>query len=107
MANYAQQAVAFTAGDPDRILQDLLTRCAVERCLQIVGEALSRIVALDRAFVWRITDAQKIIAFRHLLTHHYYRVSPMFVAELVETRLPQLQLEVEALLSFNDDGEKI
>jgi uncharacterized protein with HEPN domain len=71
---------------------------AIERRLQIIGEALSQAVRQDGDLVWKITSFRKIISFRHLLTHHYYKVSPLLVWNILEANLPQLEREVSILL---------
>ncbi|MGI4830768.1 MAG: HepT-like ribonuclease domain-containing protein [Janthinobacterium lividum] len=72
---YLPNAEAFAA--------ESKSRRAVERCLQIVGEAVTQLLALDVDYLRFISDARRIIAFRHLLTHHYYRVSPILLHEIV------------------------
>lgn len=66
---------------------------AVERRLAIIGEAVWQINKLDRNFV--LTDKNKIIGFRHILTHDYDLVSADIIWKIIENNLPVLQEEVK------------
>jgi uncharacterized protein with HEPN domain len=81
----------------EQFAQDNRVRDAVERNLQIVGEALTQALVQDRSLVWKISETHKIVAFRHLLTHHYYRVSPTIVWAILGSSLPQLDREIATL----------
>lgn len=97
----AAEAVAhFTAGkDFDQYQQDQLLRSGVERQFEIIGEALRRIAAVDPPTALRITDYQRIIAFRNVLSHAYGRVDHRLVWALVEGKLGTLREEVRLLLA--------
>lgn len=47
----------------------------------------------------RISDYQRIIAFRNILIHGYADVDDRLVWNVVETRLPSLIAEVRGLLA--------
>jgi uncharacterized protein with HEPN domain len=89
----------FTAGkrleDYD---QDAMLRSAVERQFEIIGEALAQLAKLDRTVAERITEHSRIIAFRNILIHGYANVDDQLVWDIVQTKLPVLRREVEALL---------
>lgn len=90
----------------DHYIQSIETRLAIERCLQIAGEAMDNAVRLNPDISWRITDARKIIGARHVLTHHYYKISPFIVWAILQTGLPQLEREILAMqASKKDFGE--
>ena len=63
---------------------------AVERNLQIIGEAVSRLP-------WEITDAHPEIAwpqirgFRNILVHQYFGVDVDTVRDVIQTHLPPLE----------------
>ncbi len=78
--------------------RDKVLRLAVERCFEIIGEALRRLQERDQATASRITDHQRIIAFRNVLIHGYSLVKHDLVWSAVENHLPRLLNEVEALL---------
>jgi len=89
----------FTSGKQfEDFLREPMLRAAVEREFEIIGEALAQLAKLDADLVARITDCRRIIAFRNILIHGYAEVDPRLVWDVVETKLPTLSRDVEALL---------
>ena len=76
---------------------DALLRSAIERQFQIIGEALQQLSRKFAAVAARITDCRNIINFRHVLVHGYDRVEDDVVWGIVESKLPKLLLEIEAI----------
>lgn len=79
--------------------EDRMFRSAVERELQIVGEALYQLYNSDPNTAKRISDHERIIRFRHQLVHGYHDLNPELVWSIVETRLEGLVAEVESLIA--------
>ena len=79
-------------------IREAMLRAAVERQFEIIGEALAQLARKDAALAARITGYQRIIAFRNILIHGYADVDDRLVWDIVETKLPTLCREVEALL---------
>ena len=90
----------FTAGKTvaDYAAHAML-RAAVERQFEIIGEALNQMFKRDASLALRISDHRRIIAFRNRLIHGYADIDHEVVWGVLETNLPTLRLEVEALLS--------
>lgn len=82
---------------PDYVADPML-RSAVERQFEVIGEALNRALQVDPELAGRITDASRIIAFRNRLIHGYASISNEVVWGVLETNVPTLRREVEALL---------
>ena len=78
--------------------RDRLFRQAIERNLEIIGEAIGRIARLDAATASRIIEHRRIIAFRNRLIHGYDLLDDELVWETVKGEVPVLLSEVEALL---------
>jgi uncharacterized protein with HEPN domain len=78
---------------------DALLRAGVERQFEIIGEALSRLARIDNDVLARITDYQRIIAFRNILIHGYAEVDDRVVWDIVESKLPLLRREIETLIA--------
>lgn len=76
-----------------------MLRSAVERQLQIVGEALAQLFKSDPATAVRISEHAKVIAFRNILVHGYANIDDRVVWSVLDTKLPELVREVEALLA--------
>ena len=75
-----------------------LLRQAIERNLEIVGEAIGRIARHDAATASRISEHRRIVAFRNRLIHGYDLLDDELVWETVKGEVPVLLSEVEALL---------
>ena len=75
---------------------DLRTKRAVERNIEIIGEAMSRILKLDSEIV--ISNSRKIVDVRNRIIHGYDSVSDDVIWGIVIRNLPVLQNEVEELL---------
>lgn len=76
--------------------QDTKTKKAVERNLEIIGEAISRILTLNRSIA--ITDTRKIVDTRNRIIHGYEKVSQEIIWDIIQHSLPILKQEVENLL---------
>jgi uncharacterized protein with HEPN domain len=80
------------AEEPE-FLKNTAYKLAFERAFEIIGEALYQIRNESGSF--GIPDIDKIISFRHLLAHDYFRVRHALLWEYSESKLPQLLLEIE------------
>ncbi|HYO44130.1 MAG TPA: HepT-like ribonuclease domain-containing protein [Candidatus Limnocylindrales bacterium] len=78
---------------------DAMVRAAVERQFEIIGEALGKLAKVDPETAGRISDYQRIIAFRNILIHGYAGVDDMLVWDMIGTRLGDLRREVDELLA--------
>jgi len=75
---------------------DLKTKKAVERNLEIIGEALNRI--LKKKPNIKISDTRKIVDTRNRIIHGYDSVTEDVIWLIVVKYLPILKTEVEELL---------
>ncbi len=76
--------------------KDLKTRKAVERNIEIIGEAMDRILKADPTFP--ISDSRKIVDTRNRIIHGYDSVSEDIIWLIVSRYLPILEKQVEELL---------
>ena len=76
-----------------------LVRSAVERQLQIAGEALSQLSKLDPALASRIPQHRQVIALRNVLIHGYATLDHRRVWDEAEAGLPNLAAAVNELLA--------
>ena len=83
--------------------QNAMLRSAVERQLEIVGEAVSRLAQLNPALAAKLTEYRRIIAFRNILIHAYATIDDRIVWGVIEGKLPQLRREVTKLLLADTD----
>ena len=75
---------------------DLRTRRAVERNIEIIGEALNRIILRDSSI--DITNSRKIVDTRNRIIHGYDSVSDEIIWGIVTNHIPLLHSEVQKLL---------
>ncbi len=75
---------------------DTRTKRAVERDLEIIGEAVNRILKKDRSF--QIVHARNIIGTRNRIAHCYDFVSDELLWSIVINHLPRLRSEIEATI---------
>ena len=78
--------------------RDAMLRAAVEREFEVIGEAMTRLARIDEEVAASIDGYQRIIAFRNVLIHGYADVDDRLVWDVVETSLPTLAREINALL---------
>ena len=77
---------------------NLMLKRAVERNLEIIGEATNRIITLDSLFNERITNAKAIIGLRNQVIHAYDNISDENIWSILTNHLPKLKTEVENLI---------
>jgi uncharacterized protein with HEPN domain len=75
---------------------DLRTKRAVERNIEIIGEALNRVLKHDNTVL--ISNARKIVDTRNRIIHGYDLVSDDIIWAIVIRYLPILQVEIQKLL---------
>lgn len=86
---------------------DLRTRRAIERNIEIIGEAINRVIAKDPNI--SISNARKIVDTRNRIIQGYDSVSDEIIWGIVIYHIPVLQQEVEVLLAqkFNQVFDKV
>lgn len=100
IAQAAKLAMEFIAGKSfaDYTAAAML-RSAVERQLEIVGEALTQLARTDPATASQIGEYKRIIAFRNILIHGYAEIDHRIVWNVLELKLPVVRREAEAFLN--------
>jgi uncharacterized protein with HEPN domain len=76
--------------------KDIKTKRAVERNLEIIGEAMNRVLNQDASI--QLSNARKIVDTRNRIIHGYDTVSDAILWNIIKQYLPELQREVEQLL---------
>ncbi len=79
--------------------KDLKTRKAVERNIEIIGEAMDRILKTDPDFP--IGDSRKIVDTRNRIIHGYDSVSDDIIWLIINRHLPTLEQQVKELLKMH------
>lgn len=82
--------------------KDIKTKRAVERNIEIIGEAMSRILKIQPEIA--ISDSRKIVDTRNRIIHGYDSVSDDVIWLIVVKYLPILEMEIKKLKSGIDDN---
>jgi uncharacterized protein with HEPN domain len=80
----------------EEYIKDIRTKRAVERDIEIIGEAANRILRKDRNF--KIENDQKIIGARNRIAHGYDKISDDLIWSIVINHLPKLKEEISILI---------
>jgi len=73
-----------------------LLKRAIERNLEIIGEAMNRILKEDPDF--NLENAKRIIGLRNQIIHGYDTVSDESIWGIITNHLPKLKTEVDSLI---------
>ena len=95
---------SFLAGKPilfKDFCNNIMLHRAIERNIEIIGEASNRILKLEPDFP--ISDARQAVDARNFVTHNYDKIDDSILWAIVINDLPKLKEEVAALLSVEDD----
>ena len=71
-----------------------LLRSAIERQLEIIGEALGIAAKEDDSLLKIIPDLPRIVGLRNRLIHGYDSVDPELVWDVVKTKIPPLKSQI-------------
>ncbi len=81
---------------------NLMLKRAVERNLEIIGEAINRIITRDNIFKEKISNAKAIIGLRNQVIHAYDNISDENIWSILTNHLPKLKNEVGVLINENE-----
>ena len=99
----AEAIRSFVAGrSRNQYGADLLLRSAVERQLEILGEAVRRLDALAPEIAARISDHRRIFGLRNIIAHGYDGLDDDIVWQVVSEKVPVLLQEARTLLAEID-----
>ena len=81
--------------------KNILLQRAVERDLEIIGEAVNRILKRDHSFSEKISEAKAIIGLRNQIIHSYDNISNENIWSIIINHIPKLKEEVLTLIRKN------
>lgn len=84
--------------DYNNFYSNLCLRRAVERNIEIIGEAMNRILKVDQNIA--ITNSRKIVDARNYIIHGYDSLSVDILWSIIINHLPKLKNEVITLLNI-------
>ena len=94
-----EEIESYFANKPKRFedyLADKKTQRAVERNLEIIGEAMNRIQKSEPEI--NIENSRKIIGARNRIIHGYESISNELIWSIVINHLPNLRAEISSLI---------
>ena len=82
--------------DFEQYRQNTILKRAIERDLEIIGEAIKRILKFDENFP--IENAKRIISLRNQIIHAYDNISDNIIWSILLKHIPKLRSEVAELI---------
>jgi uncharacterized protein with HEPN domain len=76
--------------------KDIILKRAIERNLEIIGEAVNRIMKEDTDV--EINNARRIVSLRNQIIHGYDSVSDENIWGIILIHIPKLKKEIELLI---------
>ncbi len=86
-----------TKNNFDEYRSDFLMKRATERDLEIIGEAIRKLIEINPNI--QIGNSQKIIGLRNLISHAYDSVDDELIWGIIQKSIPDLKIEIELLKS--------
>jgi uncharacterized protein with HEPN domain len=78
--------------------KNLMLKRAIERNLEIIGEAVNRIAKSDQNFLESLPEAMSIIGLRNQIIHAYDNISDEIIWSILIYHLPKLEKAIKLLL---------
>lgn len=88
----------ITAKQLHDYLADALLRAAVERKLEIIGEALNQLTKVSPELAVQIPELSQAIGLRNILIHGYTVTDDEIVWRTAQTSVPALRNKIDELL---------
>jgi len=88
----------LTGVDADSFYRNSEKKYAVERILEIIGEAVNRISEQTLAKSNQLIPWRDIVDFRNLVTHEYFRVDYTMVYKLATEEIPKVKSAIQFLI---------
>ncbi|WP_312074766.1 DUF86 domain-containing protein [Chryseobacterium sp.] len=95
---------SYFSGFPKDFLQykqNIMLKRAVERDLEIIGEAVNKIIKKDNSYLIKISEAKSIIGLRNLVVHAYDSISDEIIWSVLLNHLPKLKSEIKLIITTN------
>lgn len=81
--------------DFNKFNEDFLAKRAVERELEIIGEAVNHISKIDPGI--KVSGTKHIVGHRNLIIHSYDAVDPEMLWGIIQKDIPVLKKELQEL----------
>lgn len=94
-----EEVESYFTGQPklfENFKKDILRQRAIERNVEIMGEAINRILKIDATF--QLPNARAIVNTRNRVIHGYDSVTTEFLWSLILKHIPALKEDILAIL---------
>ncbi len=78
-------------------MSDIILQRAIERDLEIIGEAIRKIVEIEPSI--QISASKNIIGLRNIISHAYDSVEPEMIWGIIQKNIPVLSNEIKMIKS--------
>jgi uncharacterized protein with HEPN domain len=78
--------------------KNTMLKRAVERDLEIIGEAVNRILKRDPSFIKLISDSKSIVGLRNQVIHAYDNISDENIWSIIINHIPKLKSEIKKII---------
>ena len=75
---------------------DFILQRAIERDLEIIGEAVRKITELDDSV--KLSSTKNIIGLRNIISHAYDSIEPEMIWGIIQNNIPVLNEEVNNII---------
>jgi uncharacterized protein with HEPN domain len=84
-----------TQNDFKNFSDDFILQRAIERDLEIIGEAIRKLIEIKPSI--QITASKNIIGLRNIISHAYDSVEPEMLWGIIQKNIPVLAKEIQEL----------
>ena len=84
--------------DFNQYRNNIMLKRAIERNLEIIGEAVNRILKRDDSYENKISNAKSIVSLRNQVIHGYDNISDENIWSILINHLPKLKADVDSLI---------
>lgn len=77
---------------------NIMLKRAIERDLELIGEAMNRILKYDPSIETMITEAKSIVGLRNQVIHSYDNISDENIWSIIINHVPKLKFEIDKLI---------
>lgn len=78
--------------------KNIMLKRAVERNLEIIGEAVNRILKRDENYKTKVSESKSIVGLRNQIIHAYDNISDENIWSILINHLPKLKIEISELI---------
>ncbi len=101
--NEIEDFMSDAPSDFNEYKQNTMLKRAIERNLEIIGEATNRVIKADNVFKERIVGAEKIVALRNYVIHAYDNISDENIWAILNNHLPILKRDINFLIESSKE----